>query len=206
MNSKDNEQRLVGIFIAVFIAGGLCIGVSQYFLILEIFTEKSLYYVLLKILFELGIALVIASIVGFIFENWLSQVRIRAIGDYLSGREEIQQYGVEKIYEDRQKVFDEIFNNIIPNPKKAGDIRIMGICVSLFKEAERGRSRSTRKLKDPELLIDQMATLLQRGCSIQVLFLKRYLTDDEHDKYRFKKDGDFYLMREKDEDYPTNDL
>jgi hypothetical protein len=204
-SSENNKKKILWVFLSVFLFGNLCIGISQVFLIREVFAEKSLNYVLLKIIFELGIALVIASVVGLIFENWLSQERIRLFGRYVRRSQEIEQYGFDKIYEDRQEVFDELFNNIIPNATK-GNIRIMGICVSLFKEAERGRGRSTRKLKDPELLIDQIATLLERGCSIQILFLKRYLNEDEHNKYRFNRDGDFYLMRERDEDYPPNDL
>jgi len=164
-------------------------------------TDKSWLYIILKISLELGVAFIIASIVAVIFERLLSRERLVEISKLLGEHREMEQFGFKKIFKTRQMVFDELFEKTIPNAEHY--IKIMGICVSLFKEARREPRPSTQR--NAERLRELVAELLEKGCIFQVLYLKRYPSDEELQQYGIAG-GDFFSMRERDEDEDINFL
>jgi hypothetical protein len=195
----SKSRKFLRVILVFFLSGVMLLGGSLAALIKGDYPEKTLLYTLLKIFFELGIAIIIASIVALIFEMWLSDERIKALGRHLGRHQEIDAFGLKRIYADRQELFDELFTNSIQSISH--QLKIMGICVSLFKEAERGKRIRTHI--NAERIINHLAELLKRGGTIQVLFLKRYPTPEELSRYGIKQ-GDFFLMRERDEDYDPN--
>ena len=194
-------QRLIRITLGFFFLGTLLIAVSEFYLIYGQMTDKSWLYIILKISLELGVAFIIASIVAVIFERLLSRERLVEISKLLGEHREMEQFGFKKIFQTRQMVFDELFEKTIPNAEHY--IKIMGICVSLFKEARREPRPSTQR--NAERLRELVAELLEKGCIFQVLYLKRYPSDEELQQYGIAG-GDFFSMRERDEDEDINFL
>lgn len=201
LDAEGLAGRLTRITIGFLVLGILLIVASEFLLILQQVPEKSWSFILLKVTAELGVALVVASIVAFIFERLLSRERLLEISKLLGEHNEMEQFGFKKIFATRQMLFDELFEKTIPNAKH--HIKIMGICVSLFKEAGREPRPSTqanaRRIKD--LIVD----LIISGCTVQVLYLKRYPSEDELNDYGIAG-GDFFAMRERDEDEDINFL
>jgi hypothetical protein len=184
--------KLARVILAFLVLGVAILSGAQAILILGAYPERSLFYVLLRIFFELGIAIIIASIVAFVFERLLSEERIRSLGKHLGRHQENEIFGFRRIYADRQEVFDQLFKESLPSVQH--QLKIMGICVSLFKEAEKGRPKVSS-----DRVIHELAQLLQRGARVQVLFLKRYPSIEELGRYGIEQ-GDFFFMRERDED------
>lgn len=200
-DTEGLARRLARITLGFFILGVLLIAISQLFLTKEQIPDKSWYYIFLKIALELGIAFIIASIVAYIFERLLSRERLIEISRLLGEHREMEEFGFKKIFATRQMVFDELFEKTIPNAKN--DIKIMGICVSLFKEARREPRPSTQQ--NARRIRDIIVDLLINGCKVQVLYLKRYPSPDELKNYGISG-GDFFSMRERDEDEDINFL
>lgn len=194
-------RRLVRITLTFFLGGTLLIAGSELLLILQQPPDRSWYYIFLKIALELGVALMIASIVAFIFERLLSRERLVEISRLLGEHREMEQFGFKKIFATRQMVFDELLEKTIPEAKHY--IKIMGICVSLFKEARRDPRPSTQP--NARRIRDIVVDLLVGGCVMQVLYLKRYPTGEELRNYGITG-GDFFSMRERDEDEDINFL
>lgn len=116
-------------------------------------------------------------------------------------RELLEQYhsitraGFKKLYPNRQEFFNELFSNILRSVKS--EVKIMGICVSLFRESDKPlRGIEWNSGRATNLLID----LALHECNIKILFLKRYLSNEERKYYALGPQGDFYFMRERDED------
>jgi hypothetical protein len=201
LETEALAERLIRITFGFFFLGALLIAVSELYLIHGQVGDKSWLFVLLKISLELGVAFIIASIVAVIFERLLSRERLVEISKLLGEHREMEQFGFKKIFKTRQMVFDELFERTIPNAEHY--IRIMGICVSLFKEARREPRPSTQR--NAERLKELVVELLEKGCVFQVLYLKRYPSDDELKEYGITG-GDFFSMRERDEDEDINFL
>jgi hypothetical protein len=194
-------RRLVRITVGFFLIGVLLIAGSEYALITTQVAERSWSHVLLKIALDLGIAFIIASIVALIFEQLLSRERIGEISKLLGEHNEMEQFGFKKIFATRQMVFDELFEITIPNARH--DLKIMGICVSLFKEARREPRPSTQS--NAKRIREVIVERLLDGCLIQVLYLRRYPSAQELKNYGIAE-GDFFSMRERDEDENMNFL
>ncbi len=188
----SESWKLTRVILAFLALGVAILGGAQAILILAAYPERSFLYVLLRIFFELGIAIVIASIVAFIFERLLSEERIKSLGKYFGRHQENEIFGFRRIYANRQEVFGQLFQESLPSVQH--QLKIMGICVSLFKEAEKGRPKVSSNR-----VVNELAQLIQRGARIQVLFLKRYPTIEELGRYGIEH-GDFFFMRERDED------
>lgn len=112
---------------------------------------------------------------------------------------EIDEAGFRRVFPNRQKFFSDLFKSILESVNQ--EIKIMGVCVSLFTEADRPERISSRW--SPDRTVKTLADLIEKECSIYILFLKRYPSVDELKKYGMT-DGDFYLMRERDEDKDEN--
>lgn len=154
----------------------------------------------LHILFEIGVAFLVAGVVASIFEGVLAKHRQDEILGVIDKNNQIKRFGFEKIYANRQEVFDQLFSDSLPHARN--DVRIIGICVSLFKEAD--RVPANRHLTS-QGLVDLIVSLIRRDCRFKVLLLRRYPTEEELALYGVKE-ADFYLMRERDEDYNNNFL
>src|SRR5947208_2306213 len=103
----------------------------------------------LHIFFEIGVAFIVAGVVASIFEWVLAEHRQNEIKNLIERDNEIKHFGFEKIYANRQEVFDKIFSDALPHVRN--EVRIIGICVSLFKEADRrpsGRPLNSQGLVD----------------------------------------------------------
>lgn len=201
LDAEGLAQRLTRITISFLLFGILLIVASESLLILKEVPAKSWYFILLKVTAELGVALVVASIVAFIFERLLSRERLLEISRLLGEHNEMEQFGFKKIFATRQMLFDELFEKTIPNAKH--HMKIMGICVSLFKEARREPRPSTQA--NARRINDLIVDLVISGCTVQVLYLKRYPSKDELRDYGIVG-GDFFAMRERDEDEDINFL
>jgi hypothetical protein len=201
LDAEGVVGRLLRITIGFFLLGILLIIAAEILLNLEQLPEKSWSFIFLRVAAELGVAFIIASIVAFIFERLLSRERLLEISKLLGEQREMEQFGFKKIFATRQMLFDELFERTIPTA--AHHIKIMGICVSLFKEA----GREPRPITQPNAkrIRDLIVDLLIGGCTVQVLYLKRYPSDDELKDYGITG-GDFFSMRERDEDEDINFL
>lgn len=201
LDAEALAGRLFRITIGFFLLGLLLFIGAEILLHLQQLPERSWSFIFLRIAAELGVAFIIASIVAFIFERLLSRERLLEISKLLGEHREMEQFGFKKIFATRQMLFDELFERTIP--KAEHHIKIMGICVSLFKEA----AREPRQFSQPnaKTIRDVIGDLLIRGCTIQVLYLKRYPSEDELKDYGIIG-GDFFSMRERDEDEDINFL
>ncbi|MDQ2938240.1 MAG: hypothetical protein M3R67_12150 [Acidobacteriota bacterium] len=195
LDAEGLGRRLVLITFAFFFIGVLLIVISHYALISGQIGDRSWYSILLRTVLDLGIAFIIASIVAFIFEQLLNRERLGEISKLLGEHSEMEQFGFKKVFATRQMVFDELFGITIPNAKH--DMKIMGICVSLFKEARREPRPSTQS--NAKRIKDVIVDRLLNGCVIHVLYLRRYPSPEELKNYGITE-GDFFSMRERDED------
>jgi hypothetical protein len=109
---------------------------------------------------------------------------------------DIEEAGFRKIYPNRQEFFNELIETILGNIRQ--ELKIMGICVSLFRESDKP-SRSINW--DSDRTADSLINIIERGCTVKVLFLKRYLNSEECKYYGIGQQGDFYFMRERDEEF-----
>lgn len=127
---------------------------------------------------------------------------IRKLSEEMSAEREqfdhfrlIKSAGFVKLYPNRQEFFNELFSSILKNASY--DLKIMGICVSLFRESD-------KPLRGIEWNTNRAANLLSElamgECNIKILFLKRYLSLEDRKYYGVGSQGDFYFMRERDED------
>jgi hypothetical protein len=161
-------------------------------------TSNDAVHLVFAVLDRLGEALMIACIVGYAFERVLSDMRTKEILSMLLEHSRLQHFGFRDAYVSRQKVFDKILGGGIEQVEHSMDI--LGIGVSLFKEANRGTSRGV----DSEKIIEQVADVLVRTrCSIRVLCLKREPSEAEVKAYGLGAGGSLHDMRENDEDTPS---
>lgn len=200
-DTEGLAQRLIRITISFFLLGVLLIAVSEVSLTYFNLTEANWKLIVLKIGLELGVAFVIASIVAIIFERLLDRERLTEISKLLGEHREMEEFGFRKIFKTRQVVFDEFFEKTIPNA--VHHIKIMGICVSLFKEAKREPRPSTQK--NAGQLNELIVSLIEKRCVLHVLYLRRYPSEEELNNYGISG-GDFFSMRERDEDADINFL
>ncbi len=106
----------------------------------------------------------------------------------------IEAAGFRKLYPNRQEFFNEFVETILENARD--ELKIMGICVSLFRESDKpGRASSSSRTADSLLKI------IRGGCTVKVLFLKRYLSEDDRKYYGVRKQADLFYMRERDEEF-----
>lgn len=195
-------NRLLRIVIIVFLLGFAIVVGIEILRSFELIKDKAWYNFIVHAITELGIALIVASIVAFTFEQLLSEERIMELTKLHDELYEMKSYGFKKIFASRQAVFDELFEKAIPSAKQ--QIKIMGLCVSLFKETDRV-SRSSKH--DPKRLKEDIVARIIQGCEVKVLYLKRYPTDSEISSYGITDAHfDFFWMRERDEDSDINFL
>ncbi len=108
---------------------------------------------------------------------------------------ELEKEGFRKLYPNRQDFFNELFGTILGSV--TCELKIMGICISLFRESEKpSRTEEWTSASTCKALVDT----IERGCSVKVLFLKRYLEDSERKHFGIMQKGDLYYMRERDEE------
>ena len=116
--------------------------------------------------------------------------------EILTRYQQIENAGFRKIYPNRQELFNDLIIDIIPNAKE--ELKIMGICISLFRESD----KPVRRIPwDSTKTIDSLANIIEKGCKVKALFLKRYLTANERNYYGIGKKADLYFMRERDEEF-----
>lgn len=132
-----------------------------------------------------------------------ARLSVGKLGDQLNkDRELITRYrqindaGFKKIYPNRQELFNDLLINIIPNAK--AELKIMGICVSLFRESDKPKRRI---IWDSSKTVDSLATIIEKGCTVKILFLKRNLSADERKYFGIGQQADLYFMRERDEEF-----
>jgi len=184
----ERKQRLLH-----FIAASLAFGVAL-LVIVEIWRPPEVppwQATLHHLLREVGFAFVVGSVVATIFERFLSDERERHLKGLMREYQEMEDFGFRKIFPDRQNVFDELIRTSL---KEASHVRIIGICISIFREFNRQYKRPS--LESP---VEYFASQILHGQRIQVLMLKRNPTQDELKFYGVEA-GDFYHMREWDED------
>jgi hypothetical protein len=146
-------------------------------------------------------AFAIGGVVALILERSLSEIHLNKIMSLLGHHRDNQDAGFVSIYHNRQRFFDDLFNNTLPHVRS--ELKVMGICVSLFRESDRAdRIGKWMKKHTIKTLVD----MAERGCRIQILFLKRYPTVSELRQYGVSQEADFYFMRERDEDPDYNFL
>jgi hypothetical protein len=130
----------------------------------------------------------------------LNRLELDATSEFVERHREIETAGIRRIYPDRQNFFNDLFKRILQTTSH--ELKIMGICISLFREAERPQRKS--RDWDAEHAVENILETIERGCSFKVLFLKRYPNEDELRRYGISAEGDFFLMRERDEDPDYN--
>lgn len=109
---------------------------------------------------------------------------------------QIDEAGFRKIYPNRQELFNDLIINIIPNTKE--ELKVMGICFSLFRESD----KPVRRIPwDSSKTVDSLANIIENGCNVKILFLKRYLNTDERKYFGIGQRADLYFMRERDEEF-----
>ncbi len=205
------SRRLLKVIAATFIAGALLVVVSH----VEISGATEERFPWLDYIVEpgrhLGLALLIASVVAFIFEQFVAQERKQEVAqrdeerheelvkrdrellEKFKGYREMESFGFRRVYVDRQKVFNEMSSGFI---REAQDIRILGICVSLFKEFQ----TRPHERNPAASAIEFFANRIQSGQRIRTLMLKRSPSEGDLHAYGLQE-GDFYYMRERDEDF-----
>lgn len=150
----------------------------------------------ITLLRELGMAFTVASVVALAVETLLSKERIRGIVQLLSRWRDADELGFSRVYPNRQDVFHELIDESIPEAEHK--IRVMGICVSLFKEAERRVEGHPDPAKS-EQLVKVFCERIMAGCHVQVLNLCRYPNENQRQEYALDKQN-LYFWREHDED------
>lgn len=109
---------------------------------------------------------------------------------------QIDEAGFRKIYPNRQELFNDLLINIIPNAKE--ELKVMGICFSLFRESD----KPVRRIPwDSSRTVHSLADIIEKGCHVKILFLKRYLDRDERKYFGIGQKADLYFMRERDEEF-----
>lgn len=193
-NSKQSGRLLlVTIIGGLLVAGAVLIGLS---VALQAQFKAPTALLFLDMARELGQAFIIASIVAIIFERFLVRHRTRDFVRMVASFQVIEAAGLHSVFPNRQQVFDRLFKSDLPAARQ--QIKIIGICVSLFKEAERG-SRAANHFEDG-ILRDLIARALERNCKIKVLVLRRYPQEEELNRRYGVDRGDLYVMRERDEE------
>lgn len=192
------NRRLTVILIFTFLLGVLCIATSELFLTPRSSLEEKLENIFIKLLFDIGMALMVASIIGFTVEQILSEHFENKIINRFRIIKRTDRFGLKDIFTNRQMAFDEIFEIAIPGANH--QIRILGICVSLFHEANRESRRNNVYAQE---IKETILKKLKEGCFIKVLNIKRYPEKEELKFYGITK-GDFFSMRERDEDDPED--
>ena len=195
----SRTPKIIWIASSVLLLGIALIGIPGWFQARGKYPDGSLAHILLEFFSDLGMALAVGSIVALILDWSISKQHLDKISRLLGHHHDIEEAGFRSIYPDRQKVFDDLFKNVLPKVKH--ELKIVGICVSLFREADRpGRIDEW----DEERAIKSIVEIIKRNCNIKVLFLKRYPTPDELKQYGILQGGDFFYMRERDEDFDYN--
>lgn len=199
-SSKSFSRPLLNNRLNWIVLGGLITGilfVTVPIILRSSFGEPISHF--LKVVYGLleafGEAALVATFVGFSFEILLSQERADQLKELLDKIKHFEEFGFKTIYASRQQIFDEILHEKLLETKN--ELRIMGICVSLFKESERTTVNKPRL--EPDQVIDALASLAFKGCKIQVLFLQRYPSKEQLRLYG-NETLDLYYMREHDED------
>jgi len=109
---------------------------------------------------------------------------------------QIENAGFRLIYPNRQELFNELITCIIPSAKQ--ELKVMGICISLFRESDKPVRRITW---DSAKTADGLVTIIEKGCTVKALFLKRYPSADDRKYYGLGPRADLYFMRERDEEF-----
>ena len=188
----EKNQRLTH-----FIAASLASGVAL-LLLVEIWHPPEVpawQATLHHLLREIGFAFIVGSVVATIFERFLSDERDRHLKGLMREYQRMEDFGFRKIVVDRQNVFDELIPTSL---REASHVRIIGICISIFREFNRQYKRPS--IESP---VDYFANQILHGQRIEVLMLKRSPSQDELRFYGLEA-GDFYHMREWDEDKPES--
>jgi hypothetical protein len=196
-SSNVTKSRLKRIIFGGLLAGMLL--VASPILLRSRFGEPTSYA--LKLAYGLmeafGVATLVATLVGFSFEILLSQERAdehnQRLKEHHDRIKHFEEFGFKTIYPSRQEIFDEILHDRLSQTKN--ELKIMGICVSLFKESE----RHVAARPEPDQVVDALASMAVKGCKIQVLFLQRYPSKELLDRYG-NPSLDLFYMREHDED------
>ncbi len=151
----------------------------------------------LELLNHLGMALIIAGFVAGLIERTIALQHHNRIEGMLGQSQEIAEAGFQRIYVSRQQLFDDLFHKILKKTKK--EVRIIGICVSLFREASRPERLSELGV---EQVVKDLCEVIAKGCLLKVLLLKRYPSAEQLERYGISRAGtaDFYYMRERDEE------
>lgn len=193
MKSKTSK-RIALIIGSIFVGGLILIAVP---FIAGMQPGDSLLSVVVRISSGLGEASVVAAIIGFAFERLLSEERIREIEEIFKLHRHLERFGFKATYATRQEVFDEILGRQLSRVKR--ELKIMGICVSLFKEAGRAKSSPKRERKDS--IIEALAGMVHDGVTVQVLLLKRMPSSGGLQPGVIPQ-VDLMYFRERDEDKP----
>lgn len=190
------RRKLLRLIVGAFLIGLVLTFIANW----QLQSPAGLRYPLFfETLQDVGSAAFMAAIVGLLFEWALffesKQGLTEEIQRALPQWERMRDQGFREIYPDRQAVFDTLFDEAIPEAHR--HIRIMGICISAFKEAGRWK----RRAKDfgPEGLEEVLINRIRAGCQVQVLSLKRYPTPVDLESYGTNL-PDLFFMRERDED------
>ncbi len=184
----DTDGRLIKFVTGTFLAGLVTLVLAE---IWRSSDDPQWLGTVHDVLRDLGFAFIVAAVVAVIFERLLSRERDRHLKKLIRSYQEMEDFGFRQIFTNRQQVFNELLSESL---RRADHVRIIGICISLFREFERVYERTA-----PESPVDYFANLILRGQRVQVLMLKRHPTTDELNAYGLES-GDFYYMRERDED------
>lgn len=151
----------------------LAVGLSGLSFVEVLLHDYPLFYLIVK---ELSTACLVASIIGFVFESVTRSRLIETVerGLQLSGD---RKYGVVKRYYSRQETFQDIINDL---RDAKYEVIIVGICISLFKEAEDDKVGAIRELQEV------VRNAIMRGCKFTFCYWWRELNN--------------YALRERDED------
>lgn len=199
------SEKLIRIIVRFLLLGMAMYVVPEWYFLSEGAKLKS---ILLSTVQHLGEAFVIASLVGFMFERLMGEERLKEMRRISGMMEKFDKLGFKDIYDDRQEVFNKLFQHNLQELR--GNLRIMGICVSLFRETDRA-SRAVHELTSKSLIGEIVSAIIERKCEIEVLYLRRYPRPEELQRYSSPAapvssgsvQADLYYMREWDEDGPN---